>query len=281
MNKLYLEPIGGLANRMRVIMSAIEFKTKYGGEIFCIWNENSDLNAPFYELFDEIKVLNFKDQPCIMNKLRSSNQTTILKRFLSNVNNKLFGFDYCIKKHDVQQLVESEQIYEIVEKNKGSIYIESFMIDYNWEDQNINEVFRLKNTMKDKVGENSKAFAIFDEVIGLHIRRTDNIEAIKNSPIELFIEKIEEKLEENKNTGFYLATDDQDIEFLLQKLYPGKILVYNKNLSRDSLEGIQDALVDMYTLSKTAMIYGSHFSSFSTMAGKIGGIECIRLKKNH
>ncbi len=281
MNQLYIEPIGGLANRMRVITSAIEFKKKYGGEVYCIWNENSELNAPFFRLFDSVEGFHFIPKIKRFKLLRFSFRSNPVLKHLVKVYNKLLGFDYFIKAHQVAQLVDSNELYHILEKNNGSIYIESWGIDYTWDSKTLNEIFQLKKDIMNKVENNLKKFSEFAEVVGLHIRRTDNVEAIKNSPIELFINEIDTKIKENNNVGFFLATDDKDIEFLLQKLYPRKLLVYRKSLSRNSLEGIQDALVDMYTLSKTTMIYGSHFSSFSTMAGKIGGIECIRLKKNH
>jgi hypothetical protein len=280
MNRLYIEPIGGLANRMRVIASALEFQKRYGCEVYCIWNENSELNAPFEDLFETVEGLHLIRKKPKFNKLRYSFRSNQFLNQLLKAYNKLLGFDYFIKAHQVAKLVKNEELHSIVANNTGAIYIESWGIDYNWDTKIINDIFQLKKDIIDKVEANLSEFGVFTEVVGLHIRRTDNVEAIKNSPIELFINEIENKIKQNNNVGFFLATDDKDIGFLLQKLYPGIILVYDKNLSRDSLEGIQDALVDMYTLSKTTFIYGSHYSSFSTMAGKIGGINCFRLHKN-
>lgn len=81
--QLYIEPIGGLANRMRVIASALEFKKQYGGEIFCIWNENAELNAHFSELFKDIDSLNIIPKSKKMRNLKSTLRSNFIFRKLA------------------------------------------------------------------------------------------------------------------------------------------------------------------------------------------------------
>jgi len=279
MNRLYIEPVGGLANRMRVIASALEFKKLYECEVFCVWTEYSGLNAPFQELFEDVDGLNIIPKSKKYKKLKSTIQTNIFFRLLAKIFNKLLGFDYYIPSGDVEKLVKTNMLYDIIRNNKGAIYIQSYMIDYKWDTEHLKSIFRPIKTIMEKVESIYCKFSQYSEVVGLHIRRTDNKVAIVSSPIELFINEIEKKIKENDNVGLFLATDDKEIEYLLIKLYPGKIIVSQKNLSRNSLEGIQDAIVDMFCLSKTSMIYGSYWSSFSTVSGKISGVDCIRLQK--
>ena len=279
MNRLFIEPLCGLANRMRVIASALEFKKQFGCEVFCIWSENSELNAPFNKLFEDVDGLNFIPKSKKMKVLLPDFHPNFIVRLLAKISNKILGFNHCIRAKDVHRLVDTNILYDIVKNNKGAIYLRSYNIDYNWDTEHFNSVFRPKRAIMERIESIYSKFSRYSEVVGLHIRRTDNAIAIANSPIELFINEIENKIKDNDNAGFFLATDDKDTEDLLQKLYPGKIIVEQKNLNRDSLEGIQDAVVDMFALSKTSMIYGSYWSSFSTISGKIGGIECIRLQK--
>ena len=279
---LYIEPIGGLANRMRVIASAFKLKKEFDCEIFCIWNENSELNAPFDKLFGHIEGLNIISKSKKMKKListfsaKSSWRTKSIFRLLVKIYNKRFGFDFSIHERDVRS--ERNIVYDILKNNKDvAIYVCTCHPFANWDTEDLN--FNPVKEIIEKIEFIHKQFSQYSEVIGLHIRRTDNVTAIEHSPIELFVCEIENKIRENNNVGFFLATDDKDIEYLLQKLYPNKIIVEQKNLRRDSLEGIQDAIVDMFSLSKTSMIYGSYWSSFSSMAGKISGVECVLLRK--
>ena len=62
-------------------------------------------------------------------------------------------------------------------------------------------------------------------------------------------------------------------------MFEGKIIVYKKEMNRDTPNGIRDAVVDLYCLSKTKYIYGSYWSSFSDIAARIGEIRLITLNK--
>lgn len=119
--------------------------------------------------------------------------------------------------------------------------------------------------------------------IGVHVRRTDHIEAIKNSPLELFIEKMRAELALEPGARFYVATDDNSVLEELKKVFPGKVTTLeNRYLARDSEQGIIDAYVEMLCLSRCTKILGSFNSTFSSMAATIGGIplEVVSITKN-
>ena len=115
--------------------------------------------------------------------------------------------------------------------------------------------------------------------IGLHIRRSDNVKSINESPLELFIEKIKEELNSNLNANFFLSTDDLRTEQELKSLFNNKIITNQKNFDRNTPKGIKDAVVDLFCLSKTQYIYGSYWSSFSDIAARLGRIKLITIKK--
>lgn len=75
---------------------------------------------------------------------------------------------------------------------------------------------------------------------------------------------------------FYLATDDPAEEALLRATFPGHILSnQNRCLRRDTKEGIEDALLDLYCLASTQKIIGSYFSSFTDIAADMHKIPKI------
>ena len=62
----------------------------------------------------------------------------------------------------------------------------------------------------------------------------------------------------------------------LREVFPDRILSnQNRCLRRDSREGIQDALLDLYSLASTRKIIGSYFSSFTDIAADMHKIPLV------
>ena len=81
------------------------------------------------------------------------------------------------------------------------------------------------------------------------------------------------QIAENPDVKFFLATDDKDEETLLRKTFPGRIVSNeNRTLRRDSLDGMYDALLDLYCLAACKKIIGSYYSSFTDTAAALGNI---------
>ena len=113
----------------------------------------------------------------------------------------------------------------------------------------------------------------------MHIRRTDNLASIRQSPIELFYQKLDEEIKEDDKVAIYLATDSEEVKREMKERYGDRIFCSGKKADRGSLEGIREGITDMYTLARTQKIYGSFQSSFSDMAAQIGGtpLEILKL----
>lgn len=121
-----------------------------------------------------------------------------------------------------------------------------------------------------------------EEYVGVHIRRTDHAEAIANSPLELFIEKMKECINENAAVKFYVASDDNTVMEELMGIFGDRIVTLkDKCLDRDSVKGICDAYAEMLCLSRCKKIMGSFNSTFSSMAATIGGIPLEVVSKNN
>ena len=115
----------------------------------------------------------------------------------------------------------------------------------------------------------------------MHIRRGDHLTAIAESPVQLFVEIMGKDLSDDKEINYYLSTDDSDVELFFKKKFPGRIIYYPKEFSRQSKRGIIDAMVDLYSLANTSKIYGSFESSFSDIASRIKGIPLVIVRKNN
>jgi hypothetical protein len=275
---IYIETTGGLANRMRALASGISISKELDTELVCIWVENSELNASFEQIFEKIKGVDFRTKSKKLSYLKFSNQANLYKRILAKIINKLIGINFYLKEKDILKLSSEDRrefIINAVKKHKR-VYLKTCE-QYGSIDNElkyfkpIKEINELINTVSWKFSLNT---------IGVHIRRSDHTVSIQNSPTSLFIEKIAQNIRLNSDVNFFLSTDDPGVEQELKALFGDKIICFEKVLSRDSLIGIQHALVDMYCLSKCSMIYGSYWSSFSALAAQLTQIKLEILINN-
>ena len=84
---------------------------------------------------------------------------------------------------------------------------------------------------------------------------------------------MQQEIENNCTTNFFLATDDEDVKREMICRFGNKIISCNDNASRNSVEGMKFAVVDLYCLINTKKIIGSAASSYSELAAELGGIE--------
>lgn len=270
--EIILNPIGGLANRMRAIASGISFSIDNNVKIKSIeWAINSELHCPFQELFEPVSnnikvndISNLRKLFFLDNPRKQNLYISKLFQF-NRANDKIVGFI-----PDISVFLERNY------NNKKPVIIQSGYTFYNFTPELYRKIFIPKKHIIQIADDRIKNHP---RTIGLHIRRTDNKMSIENSPIELFIDKINYELDIDRNTKFYLATDDENTKRDLYFRYADKIIFSDSKASRNTKEGIMEALVEMLCLSSCCKIYGSFWSSFSEAAALIGNTELIQLKK--
>lgn len=274
--KMTLLPIGGLANRMRAIASAVHLCRLSGCSLDVYWFRDKGLNARFGDIFKEIET----DKVCIHR-------------------DSLFGkllYDHP-RRHNMwiprvpQKLLFRNRVYDNeindYERNKdifmkflaeGGLYVSSCypIIDFN------TDIFR--DLFKPVEEIETKAYSVISNMsdyrIGIHVRRTDHIVSINNSPNELFYQAIDEELNLNNSLSIYLATDSENVKEDFKNKYGNRIFFSTSEADRNSVSGIMDAVAEMYVLSMTNIIYGSYGSSYSEVAAALGGIPLIVLKND-
>jgi hypothetical protein len=268
MNHINIIPTGGLCNRMRAIASGIFLAKSLNLPTTIYWNNCHGLKANFGDLF---KPIAHKDIDIIENKSWKYNikgkKDYYLRWFLlHHKNNVIFNCNQLIGDNIFQKINSC--------KHNELILISCYPM-CNME--KINNLFIPTDEITEKINNITSEFS--SHTIGIHIRRTDNLDAIKNSPTELFINIMENEIKKDYHTNFYLATDDSEIKNEIKDKFKNRIITYNKMVDRDSLEGMKDAVVELYALSKTKKIIGSYASSFSQTAALIGNTEYYQAKK--
>ena len=81
-------------------------------------------------------------------------------------------------------------------------------------------------------------------------------------------------------SSIYLATDDESTKAAMRKRYGKRVIMSNAKATRESTDGIRDALVEMYALSRTRHIFGSAGSTFSPIAACLGDVPITILQRD-
>ena len=281
--KVYIEPCAGLGNRLNVLWGALYWCKELKGqvEIILLWKREASCNASFGRLFQEIpelKMITFYQMglrpPYSLRSLMGMNTENRIRK-------------------NCDQLFEPDEMARIMNADDGEDKLRKLMTSGT----NVfikstcglctrahqREVLHLLKPSEEALGTVRSIMGNYteDRLVGIHIRRTDNQRATLESPTTLFQEKMRELKKENPYVAFYLATDDATVEELIGKefvLLPH--ITCAKKVNRNTENGILDAYVDMLCLGSCSVIYGSSGSTFSRMAGFLGGkdVEILTTK---
>ena len=260
MQSVTIVPVSGLGNRMRVVVSTVNFAEITETPIRIVWQPTWDCNARFDELFQPIPVKNitickgtFSDTPATKHNL--------LLPFL------LRKFKYQYEARSFKPATENA-LASLLEQYT-SIYIDTCHALAPYKAEDVRRYFAPLPVIQKRIDGITSNFT--EKTIGVHIRRTDNRMAIKHSPLSLFRKRIDRMLNEGKAEQIFLCTDDENVRSYLKELYGNLLITRSIELRRDTFQGIRDAVIDLWSLSKTSYILGSHYSSFSDTAAELGG----------
>lgn len=275
MKQLILVPIGGLANRIYAITSAIAFCKDYDIKLKVIWFKDKGMGADFHSLFE-----------------LSEN---VDKSMVEIVDAKWYHYIYDRpRKRTVwipylfQKILFTKRIYEkdIYRSKGGTFSLESLKIaiskcksiylvqcDCFYSKIGMFQFLRPVHPIQESIINRKRLMGVDENMIGVHIRRTDHISSIKNSPLSLFVAKMKEEILKNSMVRFYIASDDCNEKLKLKKIFGDRIVMVFNEIRRDDEQGINDAIVELYTLASMKKIYGSCNSTYSQLAAQLFGIK--------
>jgi hypothetical protein len=251
---IVLEPLGGLGNRMRAMDAAMTLSKKIDKPLHVVWRRNSALNCNFDELFL---------MPKSIAKLIQVNAKTPARELPA-------AYDNHIDRKRVEHLLRQGYDFEALRADR-TVFISTWNRFYGANDlfRDLIPVAPLQNII-DAHAKN------FTNTVGVHIRRTDNVKSIQHSPTARFIELMQKEIDHNASVKFFLATDSPEEEERMKNLFTDRIITHRKrSLNRKNRLAIQDALIDLFCLSKCQKLIGSYWSSFTDTAAEIGGIEKV------
>jgi len=235
-----------------------------------MWTRSHDLNCNYSLLFKDNPSFTLIEEPLKYRFLWLNPQSLKGRDIYLNKAFKWIVFDEVLYHRQLRNesntaAFTNEELQKKL-KYKKSVFLES---DFSFFSSDTNYLYPT-NELKEIIEKNTRDF---NNTIGLHIRRTDHFPAIEKSPLSAFIESVKREIATDPDVSFYLSTDSIEVKEQLIHLFANRIITGSFELTRTTVPGVQNALVDLYSLSKTKKIIGSYGSSFSEMASKIGGIK--------
>ncbi|NDV60035.1 glycosyl transferase [Bacteroides sp. 519] len=269
-------PVGGLANRMRAVLAAIALAQDTQSRLHIIWYRDWALKCRFDQLFQPLNLpgVTLKEATIVDLILRDRPRR---RNFHLPKIFQTLKYDARIYEKDSTRLKREGFDFKQWTVGKKNCYIASWVHFHSTPNTESYKLFVPQPELLLQIEEIAEKFT--PATIGIHIRRTDNAISIDQSPTEQFIQRMNEEIEKNPETTFYLATDSQEDKSLLQQIFGERVITSTKKVERNNPLGIQHAVVELYLLSRTSHILGSFQSSYSEAAAYIGNIKCEMIQK--
>lgn len=264
---IHLKPRAGLSNRMRAIDSGVALAKALDLPLRIYWCPEKLFRCPFHLLFQPIQGTDVEMIETDVLPIRFYG----VFFFISSLLRRLGFHRQTFKQHEFDLLRNLD--HSTVRRDEP-ITIESYSRFYS--NPRDFHIFVPTPELLQRIDERASKFS--SHTVGVHVRRTDNAKSIKYSPDALFVQHMQAEIDREPETNFYLATDSPETKKYFINVFGDRIITTPYGISRDTVEGNQDAVVELYTLSRTRKILGSYWSSYSETAAAIGNIELVLLK---
>ena len=254
-------PIGGLCNRMRAMASGVYMAGRLDCPIDVYWEKNGECFAGFSELFQPVCVDGVLIRPFTAGHFYLAMDRKRNLHIPGMIRNVLFD----------RQIVDKNRFFSdsAIEQLDGKLYIIS---EYPMSQKySLTGLFVPAPDIMAQVNSLKEQFS--EDIIGIHIRRKDNKHSIEKNSIEDYFHFMDQKLSKSPDSMFYLATDSMEVKKEMISRYKDTIIYHDATLERNSVQGMKDAVVDLWCLSQTKEIIGSYYSSYSDIAAELGHIK--------
>lgn len=236
----------GLGNRLRAHLIAYVISIKTERKLLIRWFSNVHCHSTFYDLFEPSSLLYQKG--------------------------RFHSIEYL---KNPKELVDSANV--AVEENSRDVLI----LDFEWqfvEYKYLVEVIRgfdlrkilvLRQDLQKEVDQLVEY--IGGDFLGVHIRRGDFKVTGQIVALEKYIALISCKVDENPDIKIFIASDENrdQLEPLLSHF---RNIYFRETKGRQSLNGMEDAVIDMFLLSEARQLILTPGSTFGELAALIGEV---------
>lgn len=272
-----LVPRAGLCNRLNAITSGILYAQKNPNvKLKILWWKSHDCCCKWSDLFQQLP------SPFEIKPMRSLVKNKPGSRKNLFIPDKLRNLFYDVADNYGSRHSDEFDAYLtrlcVDKKERATVYVSS---DNRWNEcelrSSLASLFIPIDELQEKIKKYTSQYG--ENTIGVHIRRTDHKASINNCPTELFIKAMEEEIERDNTVKFYVASDDYEVKKqMISKFGKERVLTQDLVLKRSSVDGMKDAVVDLWCLGSCCKLYGS-ISTYSYVASLLYNIERITLRK--
>lgn len=271
-----LVPVGGLANRMKAIDSAVALSRQCNSNLHIVWFKDQGLNCRFDQLFQPIDMPGVTVTEASWSDYVRYDRPRRKNLFIPRLFQKP-TFDSCLYEMEIRRLYQENFDFPAWARNRR-VYLAAFVYFYEpGEAWDRFAIFKPLPHLLQEIENRQSQFG--PHTIGVHIRRTDNTISIDQSPTHLFIDRMEQEVNLDADCRFYLATDSEEDKKLITQRFGNRVLFSPHPARRNTLDGMREALVELYLLAHTRQVLGSVHSSYSETAAQIGHIPYELLRK--
>lgn len=259
---------GGLCNRLDAVMFGIALLKKYrlgGGKIRVLWEKTHDCSAYYDELFEPIALDGIRvERPEAFHLRHSRPRNLRLPSLLRRLT-----FDKC---YDGGSLTAST--VDAIIRHERRVFIESYRNPLDsFIEPTLYSIFKPIADIRQKIEQTTRTFA--PGTIGVHIRRTDHADSIRESPLPAFFKLMDDEIRAMPSRMFYVASDDSNVRRDMVQRYGSRIISPRRELSRGTVGGMQDAVAELFCLASTDKIIGSSRSTYSIDAARMRDIPLL------
>lgn len=265
-------PTQGFANRLRMIISAKIYSASLNLPLFVCWVANEECNIELNNIFveNQFNVISFNNlqntKYCYFGQVHTNQILDKIDQVIQDIDNK---YEYILLEggHEFTNISRLKYLAA-----KQGIYKKLIFTDY------INQKFI--DYYECNIDKSKKQVGIhYRDIISKYdeqdITNNDVVNFTKNSPIDKFVEVIENI--KDANTEFIVVSNSDIIYNRLVTHFPGKKFInspsfaYDRSLNNDMI----DSIIDFIILSRCDLLIGSYFSSFSDEASFLNMIPKI------
>jgi hypothetical protein len=258
MNVLHIVPQGGIANRVRAIISAQWMTERLGTELAVTWHSDAAIPASWNDLYEgplpspppglETRETLHLRNPAFIDPSDPAVRAADVVELRTCM--------ACSFRPDIEAL--SYRFWAAVHPHLRGL-------------TPCSEVRSLVDPIADRFGTH---------VLGVHIRTGGGAIGFKEryrATREAFFDEINRLRDETPGLQIYLASDAIDTAVAARARFGAALITMDDHVERDfrttdTVEDLQVALAEIVLLSRTQRVLGTYYSSFAALAGAMGAL---------
>lgn len=257
-------PSGGLCNRMKAVSAAVSLAQECRSRLTIIWFRDTGLSARYDQLFGPLQIYNVSLREATVIDRLVYDRPRRHNLWLPLIFQRLFFQSRMGEQEATKRMYASFNFASWASGKHVWLSSHVYFISAEIPDDSF-DIFHPLPYLQQRIDAITASFGA--KTIGVHVRRTDLERSKRQSPTSMFIARM---AREPHDVSFYLASDDVEVKDELRKAFPERVMTLPRKAERNTLEGMEDAEVELYTLSRCQRIIGSYGSTYSLTAAAIG-----------